>query len=110
MKRFALPLLLAFSPFAVPACERVQLPEPVAGQPVLPPAPADEPVRISAADADTSPRDCIRDTGTRIPQREADGCNGLPGESLDKDEIDRSGAVDTADAIRKLSPSATIRH
>ncbi len=111
MKRFVLPLLLAFSPLAALACDRVELPEPVAAEPVLPAAPADEPVLISAAAAeDASARGCVRDTGTRTPSRDEDGCNGLPGESYDKEQIDRTGAVDTADAIRRLSPSATIRH
>jgi hypothetical protein len=65
-------------------------------------------VLISAADTDID-KPCVRETGTRTPNRDEDGCNGLPGESYDKEQIDRTGAVDTADAIRKLSPSATVR-
>ncbi|HVT35398.1 MAG TPA: hypothetical protein VHE37_07440 [Nevskiaceae bacterium] len=45
---------------------------------------------------------CIRDTGTRIPH---EGCTSQPGRSYTHDDIERTGAVDTGEAIRKLDPS-----
>ena len=81
------------------------LPEPAA--PVDPVAPADETVAIHADAADDDRR-CLSATGSRIRDDGRD-CRALPGDSYDRDDIDRTGAIDTADAIRKLSPSATIR-
>jgi hypothetical protein len=128
MKTLVLPLLLAFAPLAgaaeptaTPAPAAVAEPavaaqpavavEPAAAaDPAVTPAPADETVAISASDAPRSEENaCIRETGTRIAARDEEGCTGAPGDSYDRDDIDRTGAVDTADAIRKLSPSATIR-
>lgn len=139
MKSLVLPLLLAVAPTLALACgpavwpppsEDASLPvvpEPVSvtdpsadavaavaptpatgPMPAIEPAATDETVAISAADAEPDRR-CVRETGTRIPARDDDGCTALPGDSYDRDDIDRTGAIDTADAIRKLSPSATIR-
>ena len=139
MKSLVLPLLLAVAPGIALACgpavwpppsedaELPVVPEPVAvtdpsadavaaaapmpavePMAAIEPAPADETVAISAPDTE-SERRCVRETGTRIPARDDDGCTSLPGDSYDRDDIDRTGAIDTADAIRKLSPSATIR-
>jgi hypothetical protein len=49
---------------------------------------------------------CIRQTGSRIRQRDTKTvCNGQPGRSYSKDELDRTGHVNLADAIRTLDPS-----
>ena len=61
---------------------------------------------------------CLRDTGSRIPPTEAEkkattaaGCARGPGRSYSKQDLDRTGAIDTADALRQLDPSLTIhRH
>ena len=58
---------------------------------------------VSAAKKE--PHNCLKETGSRIKQKEGE-CVGVPGQVLDKDDIDRTGAVSTADAIRKLAPSA----
>lgn len=94
-----LALLLVFSPLAIAASSDAEAPAV---------DPADDTVLISAAGTDIDKR-CVRETGTRTPKRDKDGCNGRPGESYDREQIDRTGAVDTADAIRKLSPAATVR-
>ena len=100
MKTLLLSLLFAVVP-AASACGPAEFP---------PPETAAQTVEISAADATAAAdRRCVRDTGTRLAARDDDGCTALPGESYDRDDIDRTGTVDTADAIRKLSPSATIR-
>ena len=83
MKTLLLSLLFAVVP-AASACGPAEFP---------PPETAAQTVEISAADATAAAvRRCVRDTGTRLAARDDDGCT-----------------VDTADAIRKLSPSATIR-
>ena len=98
MKTF-LPLLLALAPAAAFAC---------GAPPGFDTPPADATALADAARGDD--RRCIRATGTRLAARDEDGCTALPGESYDRDDIDRTGAVDTADAIRRLSPSATLGH
>jgi hypothetical protein len=48
---------------------------------------------------------CVQETGSRIKRRDARGCNGEPGRSYDRDDLDRTGAIDAADALRRLDPS-----
>lgn len=75
-------------------------------------APAAAETTVITPDAAAVPaRDtgCVRATGTRIDKRDKNGCTGAPGESYSREDIDRTGAVDTADALRKLSPRATVR-
>jgi hypothetical protein len=43
-------------------------------------------------------------TGTRI-QLKPDQCANVPGRSFSKDELDRTGAPTTAEALRMLDPS-----
>lgn len=118
MKRLAPILLLGLSAFAVQA----QTPTPaepaqpaaqaaVAGeaQATTPAVAAGEPV--AASPEATKPMldpGCVRESGTRIKKRDKKGCTGAPGTSYSRADIDRTGAVDTADAIRKLSTSATV--
>jgi hypothetical protein len=47
---------------------------------------------------------CLNDTGSRIPAKPGQ-CNG-PGRSISRDEMDRTGAFTTFDAIRRIEPSA----
>jgi len=106
MKPTAFVLLLGLFAFAVQAQPPAAAPEPApeAAQP------ADEEVTlITAADAAAQDTGCVRDTGTRLKHRDRKGCTGAPGESFSREDIDRTGAVDTADAIRKLSPRASVQ-
>ena len=59
---------------------------------------------------------CLRQTGSRIiasANARADArkdkakrqCTGAPGRSYSREDIDRTGAVDLADALRRLDPS-----
>lgn len=52
--------------------------------------------------------DCLTQTGTRIRTRDAKtgkvNCQG-PGRSYSRDELDRTGEVDLADALRRIDPS-----
>ena len=121
MKTF-LPLLLALAPAAAFACgappgfdtppaDATALVDAGTAGADAAPAAANDTVAIHASDAARGDdRRCIRATGTRLAARDEDGCTALPGESYDRDDIDRTGAVDTADAIRRLSPSATLGH
>ena len=88
--------------------------------PAVAPVPTAEPVAIEAAparDADAPPavaasrpfdRRCLAETGTRI-RGVARRCDAQAGDAYDRDEIDRTGAVTTAEALRRLSPTVTIR-
>ena len=104
MKRAAVFSFLAMSALAVHAD--------VPPGPALPATPASEAtVVISASDADAAPAAndvrCLRNTGTRTRHRDKNGCTGAPGESYGREEIDRTGATDTGEAIRRLSPSVS---
>lgn len=63
-----------------------------------------------AADAQTNKdaqRNCLRYTGTRIPASKlgSKGCVMANGRVYSREDIDRTGEVDIADALRKLDPS-----
>ncbi|KRA48734.1 hypothetical protein [Pseudoxanthomonas sp. Root630] len=87
--------------------------------PAQTPAPAPAPAAAPTADAppasepaktDDAPRlseaNCIRQTGSRIRQRDAKTpCNGQPGRSYSKDELDRTGHGNLVDALRTLDPA-----
>jgi hypothetical protein len=47
-------------------------------------------------------------TGTRIVSKD-DECSSPAGRSYSKSDIDRTGALTTADALRTLDPSISIR-
>ena len=72
---------------------------------------ASEEVNISAdkAEAVLVKTNCIRETGTRIKRaKDKKDCNGLPGRSYDKDDIDRTGALSIGEALERLDPSVRI--
>ena len=106
MKRLALTVLLGLSAFAVQA----QSPAPAeASEPAATAEPA-EPANL-AADETAKPRPdngCVRETGTRLKRRDGNGCVGVPGQSYSRADIEATGAIDTADAVRKLSPYASV--
>jgi hypothetical protein len=102
MKRLALSLLLALSAFAV------QAQVPVPAEEAAPAHAAEEATVITPADTAKLDNGCVRETGTRLKRRDQRGCTGSPGQSYSRADIDATGAVDTADAIRKLSPRATV--
>ena len=103
MKTFALVLALGLSSSAVFAQAPAAAPAET--------APAAETTVITPDTPAVATRDtgCIRETGTRLRKRDRNGCTGAPGQSYSRDEIDRTGATDTGDAIRRLSPSVSGR-
>ena len=73
-----------------------------------------EPVAGTAPVADAtkepvSERYCLRETGSRIvAQQNAKGqkrCNALPGRAYTREDLDRTGQVNIADALRTLDPA-----
>ena len=60
------------------------------------------------AKQDLRAADCLTQTGTRIRTRDPKtgkvNCQG-PGRSYSRDELDRTGEVDLADALRRIDPS-----
>ena len=113
MKRIAFALLLGLAPFAAqaqsPASAEPATPATTA-TPATPVAVATETTVVTPAETAKAELDpgCVRESGTRLKKRDKKGCTGAPGSSYSRADIDRTGAVDTADAIRKLSPSATV--
>ena len=73
------------------------------------PEPADTPAK-AAAHAVVRPGDpgCLRSTGSLIPPRPGK-CLPVAGRSYSREDIRRTGAVDTADALRMLDPSVTMQ-
>lgn len=76
-----------------------------AAAPTAAQAEADKPIDAKKELAD---RNCLRQTGSRIaPRADKHGrkCVNAPGRSYSKEDLDRTGAIDTADALRRLDPS-----
>ncbi|PZO08493.1 MAG: hypothetical protein DCF27_08500 [Lysobacteraceae bacterium] len=103
MKKFAIALALGLLAVAAHAQSDVAATE------AAPAASETTVINPDTAAAETRDTGCVRETGTRIDKRDKNGCTGAPGESYSREDINRSGAIDTADAIRKLSPRATVR-
>lgn len=81
-----------------------------------PPSPAQAPVDVDATtDDDLFERTCLRHTGSRIPTRSATrstdardirrACSPAFGRVYTRKDIDRTGRVDIADALRALDPA-----
>ncbi len=99
----------------------------LAGAPTLPAFAADAAASVSAGNASRAEDTrCIRDTGTHLrqastarraaPQRDATAdavtdaaagaaCNGQPGSSYSRADIERTGATSIAEALRLLDPA-----
>jgi len=64
----------------------------------------------SDAKATEIDRNCLQQTGSRIVARNSSGkggkrCVAANGRVYSRDDIDRTGEIDIADALRKLDPS-----
>lgn len=52
---------------------------------------------------------CVKHTGTRLNKsRDKNGCNGEPGRSYSKDDLDSTGANSVGEALERLDPSIRI--
>ena len=103
MKRVALSLLLAGATFAAQAQSPADAPAPAAEPAVEAStgANANAPATVTSDDAT-----CLRSTGTLTKRRDEKGCTGAAGRTYSRSDLSRTGATDTADAIRKLHPAA----
>lgn len=74
-------------------------------------ASAAEPATAEAANASAekapaaSEPNCLQETGSRIKRDADQPCIGAAGQVISREQLDRSGAVTTADALRRSSPS-----
>ncbi len=103
MNRFAIALVLGFAAASAQAqTEPAPTPEPAAPEDTIV-------VRNDGQARDALDTGCVRDSGTLLRKRDKKGCTGAPGQSYSREQIDRTGAIDTGDALRKLSPSVRLR-
>lgn len=67
-----------------------------------PPAPD----AVVGATAATTPRfNCLTTTGTRIRLKEGECATGAAGRVYTQDDLQRTGAMDPAEALRRLDPA-----
>ena len=103
MNRFAIALVLGFAAASAQAqTQPAATPEPAAPEDTIV-------VRNDGQARQALDTGCVRESGTLLRKRDKKGCTGAPGQSYSRDQIDRTGAIDTGDALRKLCPSARLR-
>ena len=84
---------------------------PVAFAQAVPPEPPTAPADAGAEEAKEplSDRFCLRETGSRIVARQnANGqkrCNAMAGRAYTREDLDRTGQINIADALRTLDAS-----
>jgi len=110
MKRLPLALLLVVSAFSVQAqTSQTTVAEPSSTDEAVAIA-VDEKVEVHYTEIKTAEDNgrCIRDTGSRIKRTDPTACNGEPGRSYSREELESAGGMDMADALRRLDPSISI--
>lgn len=61
-----------------------------------------------AAKEDVTDRNCLKETGSRLaPRPDSKGrkCVNASGRAYSKEDLDRTGAIDLSDALRRLDPA-----
>lgn len=113
MKRLALTAALLGLAFAASA----QTAAPAAADPAAPQTGAatsavttdEASVNQNKADAkdEAADRNCLKHTGSRLIRADSKGrkCAIATGRAYNRDDIDRTGAIDLRDAIRRLDPA-----
>lgn len=113
MKRLALTAALLSLAFAASA----QTATPAAADPAASQTAAAAPAEASAenpvdrnkaeAKDEIADRNCLKHTGSRVIRADSKGrkCAIAAGRAYNRDDIDRTGAVDLRDAIRRLDPA-----
>ena len=108
MKRLALFAALSCLAFAASAQTAVDAPaQPAEPQVAAADAAAPDATEQSAT-RELNDRNCLKNTGTRItPRADRNGrkCANVVGRAYSRDDLDRTGAVDLADALRRLDPA-----
>lgn len=61
--------------------------------------------KTDTAQAPTEQPHCLQETGSRVSRSKDRPCIAAPGQVYTREDIDRTGATTTGDALRKLSPS-----
>ncbi len=70
-----------------------------------------QPATVSPTQQDTptttpaNAENCLTQTGSHLQRDAEHPCINAPGQVITREQIDRSGAATTADALRKLSPA-----
>jgi hypothetical protein len=64
---------------------------------------------VSGTEA-TNDRHCLRETGSHVVSKDQKSCVSANGSSYTKEDIDRTGTTDLADALRRLDPSVHVSH
>lgn len=115
MKRLALTaalLSLAFTASAqtaAPAATDPAAPQSASAASADTSAQAEIPTHRNKADAkdEIADRNCLKHTGSRVIRADSKGrkCANATGRAYNRDDIDRTGAVDLQDAIRRLDPA-----
>ena len=106
-KRFAFLILCGFASTA--AAQTVPV------EPTLEPGAAAIGADASDSDSKSDDRNCLRQTGSRITANEnwraerdgkaGDKCNNAAGRAYSREDIERTGAIDARDALRRLDTS-----
>ena len=63
---------------------------------------------VEQSDKGVSKTNCITQTGSRLKSKDKNGCNGLPGRSYTKADLDMTGATTLAEALQRLDPTVQI--
>ena len=107
MKRYALFAVTFGLAFAAAA----QTAAPTASEPAPPQSSADTPAQAApekpSVKNDLADRNCLKETGSRVIRADSKGrkCANATGRAYNRGDIDRTGAVDLKDALRKLDPA-----
>ena len=80
---------------------------PVTAQTIAQSADVEQPT-ADQLDKAVSKTNCITQTGSRLKSRDKNGCNGLPGRSYTKADLELTGATTVAEALQRLDPSVQI--
>lgn len=108
MNRIVISLFL--SAFALGANAQTQTPAPAPDAAVQTQNASTE-VTVITGDADHSnDRHCLRETGSHIANKHKKTCVSANGSSYSREDIDRTGTTDLADALRHLDPSVHVGH
>ncbi|MEQ1439560.1 hypothetical protein AAG565_09355 [Fontimonas sp. SYSU GA230001] len=68
-------------------------------------APAPKEAVPDTATAQNVSPNCLQQTGSHLQRSEDRPCVAAPGQVITREDIDRSGATTTSEALRKLSPA-----
>ena len=110
MKRLALTAALLCLAFAASAQTAAPAPAEPADPQTTDATPTETSAKQDKADAkkdELADRNCLQYTGSRLIRADSKGrkCANATGRSYSKEDIDRTGAIDLRDALRKLDPA-----